>query len=180
MPNNIRERRQAAGMTLQDVAEKLGTTAVTVSRWEREPQRVTLPILDRLAEAIGCSREELLSAGGGTANAVRFNDGIMEAMAAYYGVPAENLAVVRVATDTMEPTMFKGDTCVIDKSISWVDNAGIYAVGLDGEARMVRCQRRIDGSIRALCDNEKYKFDETCTDDVLQVIGKVVGINRKI
>lgn len=180
MPNRIRERRQAAGMTLQDVAEKLGTTAVTVSRWEREPQRVTLPILDRLAEAIGCSREELLSAGGGTANAVRFNDGIMEAMAAYYGVPAENLAVVRVATDTMEPTMFKGDTCVIDKSISWVDNAGIYAVGLDGEARMVRCQRRIDGSIRALCDNEKYKFDETCTDDVLQVIGKVVGINRKI
>lgn len=180
MPNLIRERRQAAGMTLQDVAEKLGTTAVTVSRWEREPQRVTLPILERLAAAIGCSREELLSASGGTVNAVRFNDGIMEAMAAYYGVPAENLAVVRVATDTMEPTMFKGDTCVIDKSISWVDNAGIYAVGLDGEARMVRCQRRIDGSIRALCDNEKYKFDETCTDDVLQVIGKVVGINRKI
>lgn len=180
MPNHIRERRQAAGLTLQDVAEKLGTTAVTVSRWEREPQRVTLPILDRLAEAIGCSREELLSAGGGTANAVRFSDGIMEVMAAYYGVPAENLAVVRVVTDSMEPTLFKGDSCVIDKSIKCVDNAGIYAVGVDGEARMIRCQRRLDGRIRVLCDNEKYKFDEVCTDDDFQVIGKVIGLNRKI
>lgn len=180
MPNLIRERRQAAGMTLQDVAEKLGTTAVTVSRWEREPQRVTLPILERLAAAIGCSREELLSASGGTVNAVRFNDGIMEAMAVYYGVPAENLAVVKVATDTMEPTLLKGDSCIIDRSIAWIDNAGIYAIAMNGEARMVRCQRRIDGSIRVLCDNEKYKFDEVCTDDDLKVTGKVIGLNRKI
>lgn len=180
MPNRIRERRQAAGMTLQDVAEKLGTTAVTVSRWEREPQRVTLPILDRLADAIGCRKEELLSATAVNANALFFNDGVMSTMSAFYGLPAESLAVVKVVTDSMEPTLLKGDSCIIDRSIAWIDNAGIYAIAMNGEARMVRCQRRIDGSIRVLCDNEKYKFDEVCTDDDLKVTGKVIGLNRKI
>lgn len=180
MPNRIREKRQAAGLTLQDVADKLGTTAVTVSRWEREPQRVTLPILDKLAGAIGCRREELLSAVGLTTNTVSFGDGVMETMATFYGLPAESLAVVKVVTDSMEPTLLKGDSCIIDKSISWVDNAGIYAIAMNGEARMVRCQRRINGGVRILCDNEKYKFDETCTDEDVKVIGKVIGLNRKI
>lgn len=104
----------------------------------------------------------------------------MSTMSAFYGLPAESLAVVKVVTDSMEPTLLKGDSCVIDKSISWIDNAGIYAIEMNGEARMVRCQRRIDGSIRVLCDNEKYKFDEVCTDDDLKVTGKVIGFTRKI
>lgn len=180
MPNRIREKRQAAGLTLQDVADKVGTTAVTVSRWEREPQRVTLPILDKLAAAIGCRKEELLIATAGAANAVNFDDGVMATLAEFYGLPAESLAVVKVVTDSMEPTLSKGDSCVIDKSISWIDNAGIYAIAMSGEARMVRCQRRIDGRVRVLCDNELYKFDEVCADDDFKVIGKVIGLNRKI
>ena len=167
-------------MTLQDVAEKLGTTAVTVSRWEREPQRVTLPILDRLAEAIGCSREELLAATKGTANKLVFGEGVMSSLSTFYGLPAESLAVVKVVTDAMEPTLMKGDTCVIDKSISWVDNAGIYAIAMNGEERMVRCHRKINGKVRVLCDNQLYKVDLEITDEELTVSGKVIGFTRKI
>lgn len=180
MPNRIREKRQAAGLTLQDVADKLGTTAVTVSRWEREPQRVTLPILDKLAGAIGCQREELLTATKGTANNLDFNEDVMSSLSTFYGLPAESLAVVKVVTDAMEPTLMKGDSCVIDKSISWVDNAGIYAVEVGGEARMVRCYRKLNGNVRLLCDNPLYKVDFKSTDEELTVSGKVIGFNRKI
>ena len=180
MPNRIRERRQAAGMTLQDVAEKIGTTAVTVSRWEREPQRVTLPILDKLAAAIGCRSEELLAATVGIANTLSFVDGVMSAMAEFYGLPVDSIAVVKVATDMMEPTFMKGDICTVDRSIAWVDNAGVYAITMNGEARMFRCQRKINGSIRVTCDNQLYNVDIECTDDDLKVIGKVIGFTRKI
>lgn len=180
MPNRIREKRQAAGLTLQDVADKLGTTAVTVSRWEREPQRVTLPILDKLAGVIGCNREELLARSLPPANSAELNDEALAGLALFYGIPGERIGLVTVATDMMAPTFSQGDHCFIDKSITWVDNAGVYAVMLNGEARLVRGHRNLENGIRFTCDNSLYKVDFTWTDDRLEVIGKVIGHHRKI
>lgn len=180
MPNRIRERRQAAGLTLQDVAEKLETTAVTVSRWEREPQRVTLPILERLAGAIGCTKEELLAKPLPLANTTDLTTDALAGLAAFYGIPPERIGLVVVATDMMAPTFSQGDHCFIDKSITWVDNAGVYAVMLNGEARLVRGHRNLEGGIRLTCDNPLYKVDFTWADERLEVIGKVIGHHRKI
>ena len=180
MPNRIRERRQAAGLTLQDVADKCGTTAVTVSRWEREPQRVTLPILDKLAGAIGCSREDLLARSLPLANSHGLNDSALEGLSMFYGIQPERIGLVVVPTDMMAPTLNIGDHCFIDKSITWVDNAGIYAVMMNGEARLVRAFRVVDGTIRLIADNPLYKADVTISDDAVQVIGKVIGHHRKI
>lgn len=180
MPNRIRERRQAAGLTLQEVADKLGTTAVTVSRWEREPQRVTLPILERLAGAIGCTKEELLAKSLPLANTAELNTDALAGLSVFYGIPAERIALVEVATDMMAPTFSQGDHCFIDKSITWVDNAGVYAVMLNGEARLIRGHRNLEGGIRLTADNPLYKVDFTWTDDQLEVIGKVIGHHRKI
>lgn len=180
MPNRIREKRQAAGLTLQDVAEKLGTTAVTVSRWEREPQRVTLPILDRLADAIGCSREELLARSLPPVNATELNTEALAGLAHFYGIPSERISLVVVATDMMAPTFNQGDHCFIDKSITWVDNAGVYAIRLNGEARLVRGHRNLENGIRLTCDNPLYHVDFTWSDEKLEVIGKVIGHHRKI
>lgn len=180
MPNRIRERRQAAGLTLQDVAEKLKTTAVTVSRWEREPQRVTLVILDKLAAAIGCSKEELLARPLPPANSEELNDEALSVLSVFYGIPAERIGLVVVATDMMAPTFSQGDHCFIDKSITWIDNAGVYAFRLNGEARLIRGHRNLEGGIRLTADNPFYKVDFTWTDEQLEVIGKVIGHHRKI
>lgn len=48
----IRDIRKARGLTIRELAEVIGTTEVSMSRYEREPQRLTLPILERLAEAL--------------------------------------------------------------------------------------------------------------------------------
>lgn len=180
MPNRIRERRQAAGLTLQEVADKLGTSAVTVSRWEREPQRVTLPVLDKLAEAIGCAREELLAQSLPPVNATAISADTLTALANFYGIPAERISRVVVSTDMMAPTFSQGDHCYVDTSITWVDNAGVYAIMLAGEARLVRGHRNLEGGIRLSCDNVFYNVDFTWSDEKLEVIGKVIGQLRKI
>ena len=55
----IRTRRKAAGLTLQELAARIGVTQQAVGMWERGE---TLPAADRLpdiARALGCSIDEL-------------------------------------------------------------------------------------------------------------------------
>ena len=55
----LRPRRKAAGLTLQNLAEKLGLTSAAVGAWERG---VAVPPADRLpalARALGCRIDDL-------------------------------------------------------------------------------------------------------------------------
>ena len=42
--------RMKAGMTQQDVADKLGVCLMTVSRYERDARQLTVPMAKRFAE----------------------------------------------------------------------------------------------------------------------------------
>ena len=58
----IRARRKAAGLTLQELAARIGVTQQAVGMWERGE---TLPAADRLpdiARALECSIDELYRA----------------------------------------------------------------------------------------------------------------------
>jgi len=48
--NNLSKLRQTRGWSQQDVANQLNTTAVSVGRYERQDQRLDLPLLRRLAK----------------------------------------------------------------------------------------------------------------------------------
>lgn len=48
----IAEHRLAHGLTQKRLAERLGTTEMTVSRWETYETRVDMPILAAVAEAL--------------------------------------------------------------------------------------------------------------------------------
>lgn len=43
------------------LAEQLGVTAVTVSKWCSNITQPTLPTLDRIAELLGCEKRELIT-----------------------------------------------------------------------------------------------------------------------
>ena len=43
------------------LAEQLGETAVTVSKWCNNVTQPTLPTLDRIAELLGCEKRELIT-----------------------------------------------------------------------------------------------------------------------
>ena len=51
----LREIRQAKGLKLHELAEKIGVTEVSMSRYEREPSRLNYPLLVKLADALDTS-----------------------------------------------------------------------------------------------------------------------------
>lgn len=180
---SIRAIRQAKGMTLQDVADRLGTTAVTVSRWEREPSRVTIPVLNNLAVALDCTREELLGATAAnqrTDNQEAFTAAVV-LLGEYFGVDPANVAFLTKATDIMEPTIMRGERVYLDTSVSGVDHAGMYAMRQLNEARVVRIHRLLQepGLLRVTADNKAYSIDYVVESDKVEIIGRVLGALKK-
>lgn len=163
-------------MTLQDVADKIGTTAVTVSRWEREPSRVTVPVLSNLAVALGCTREELL---GAAQRECLCNISYLDGVSRYYDVQSEHIATMEQPTDIMAPTIDKGARCFLDTSCRSITTAGIYAVRFADAAHAIRALALGDGTVRLIGDNPLYKCDEYYREDTIGVVGRVVGTVKK-
>ncbi len=57
--NNIRKIRKNRGLTLQQVAMLIGTTLSSVARYEKEDNRLTLPLMKKIAKALGCRVQDL-------------------------------------------------------------------------------------------------------------------------
>lgn len=64
MTNLIRQVRLLRGLTQAQLAEKVGTTAATVSRLEQDTMTVSTEWLDRFAAALGVHQSDLLEQRG--------------------------------------------------------------------------------------------------------------------
>lgn len=60
LSQRLRQLRQSKGMTLQQVAERLGVTRASVSKWEGGSSRPDMSRLDGLAQIFGVSTHYLL------------------------------------------------------------------------------------------------------------------------
>lgn len=65
VPHRLREIRQRAGLTLEQLGEAVGMTAQTIQKYETEPQRLRVADLDKFCTALDCSRAELIGSGDG-------------------------------------------------------------------------------------------------------------------
>lgn len=59
-PNSIRAWREHRGLTLERLAERVDSTAATISRIERGQRPYSQPLLEALAEALGCEPSDLV------------------------------------------------------------------------------------------------------------------------
>jgi len=59
MQNRIRERRQAAGLTLEQLSERLAVSRQTVISLERGRYNPSPTLAHKLAQCFGCRIEEL-------------------------------------------------------------------------------------------------------------------------
>lgn len=57
---NIKNARESAGLTQGELAERLGTTQIAISRWERNDRTPNVLTFGKLCEAIGVSADQLL------------------------------------------------------------------------------------------------------------------------
>lgn len=56
----IKKHREAAGMSQQELAEKMKVTQSAVAKWENGETRPRVDKLAEMAELFGCSMDELM------------------------------------------------------------------------------------------------------------------------
>jgi len=57
---NIKKHRELAGLTQEQLADKLGITHSAVSLIENDKRRITLDKLDSIIQALGCKFTDIL------------------------------------------------------------------------------------------------------------------------
>ena len=86
---------------------------------------------------------------------------------------ANGICIVNVPTDSMEPTIRKGDLVFIDTKINAYNGDGIYAFTIDGALFIKRVQKLVGGGYRLHSDNKDYD-PQDITDDIYQT-AKFIG-----
>ncbi len=89
---------------------------------------------------------------------------------------SDGICLVNVPTDSMEPTIRKGDIVFLDTKVNAYSGDGIYAFAIDGALFIKRIQKMIGGGYRMISDNEIYP-SEQISDDVCenaQFIGRFI------
>jgi phage repressor protein C with HTH and peptisase S24 domain len=95
-------------------------------------------------------------------------------------------AIVRVRGDSMEETLWSGDSILVNTSIKKPTSGNIFAFEVEGELKVKRFERKIDTTWRIISDNmDKASFPDEIiapqTLDSLNVLGHVVRVvDRKL
>jgi phage repressor protein C with HTH and peptisase S24 domain len=92
------------------------------------------------------------------------------------GIPRDNLALIAVHGDSMEPTLSNGDLILVDTRISRVEDGAIYVLQFDDALLVKRLQKKFDGSVVIRSDNPLYEPEILHGEDTekLNVVGRVV------
>lgn len=93
------------------------------------------------------------------------------------GINPANLIAIYARGDSMEPTIYSGDSLVIDKTKNTVtSDGGIYVINYDGELFVKRVQKQLDGLVAITSDNKNYRDMTIPTQELskLKIIGRVV------
>ncbi len=91
----------------------------------------------------------------------------------------QHLAVIRVAGDSMEPTLSNADLVLVDRSVQRIGRDGLYIIAVEEDLLVKRCQ--IDLETRAvivISDNPAYETIRVTDRDRLDVLGRVVWLGR--
>ncbi len=124
-----------------------------------------------------------ISAGGGLAP-----DDTSDVRAAFRrdwikkkGGKPENMSLIRVDGDSMDPTLLSGDMVLVDHARNVVaSQGGIYAISMDHEIMIKRIQVLHDqGKYRIISDNKQYPPQEIDADKVA-INGKVLWFAREM
>jgi phage repressor protein C with HTH and peptisase S24 domain len=95
---------------------------------------------------------------------------------AVLGIQPEDLIMETAVGESMRPTIRNGDLLLVDTTDRTVSSFGVYVLEIGGERLVKRVQRKLDGSLVLISDNDTYQPDQVTgamLEDVT-VIGRVV------
>lgn len=188
MKLRIRELREARGMSQADLAKLIGTTGVSVGRYEKEPGRVTMPLLEEISRALNCRVADLLGDGQiieqpvvvlpflGNKRRLAFDGEQVEKI----GKPS-TLQAIEVEDDAMYPTLARGDIVLIDRTVTSVAKDGIYAIGVDGHTMVKRVSfNPIRKLLTITNDNALYAPLGDAKPSAVRISGRVVWAGKRL
>jgi phage repressor protein C with HTH and peptisase S24 domain len=97
--------------------------------------------------------------------------------------PLEQLGVITVDGDSMEPTLRTGDTVLVDFGQNQPgDKDGIYVIRTGNGLQVKRLQVELGRPVRlsVLSDNPAYQPQRNLSAEDIQVIGRVIWLGRQV
>lgn len=96
----------------------------------------------------------------------------------------QDLCLLRVAGDSMEPTLRSGDMILIDRRAMQPDREGIYLLHMDGMLLARRLQALPGGLVKVTSDNPAVEAFQVKLADIgsgkLAIFGRVVWAGRRL
>jgi len=92
------------------------------------------------------------------------------------GIKPENVKLMSVRGDSMEPYLQAGDTVMIDLSDKRIVDHQVYAIIHAGEPKIKRLRKRYDGGLVIVSDNPSYPDEEVPPDGLEHVV--ILGRKR--
>lgn len=99
------------------------------------------------------------------------------------GLNPEDLLLVTVVGDAMEPTLKQGDVALVNRAKAHVPDDGLYVLRVDGAMLVKRLRKRPGRKVQVISDNEVYgSFDLDLADppEDVAIIGRVVWLGREV
>lgn len=93
----------------------------------------------------------------------------------------ENVVILKVAGDSMSPTVLSGDLIWIDMTYSVPSTDGIYVLNTAGDIAIRRIQTNpFDNSLDISSDNKSYRSFKVTDCKSLNICGKVIALTHKL
>jgi phage repressor protein C with HTH and peptisase S24 domain len=95
---------------------------------------------------------------------------------AVLGIEPNDLILETAVGESMQPTIQDGDLLLVDTTDRTFSSFGVYVLEVGGERLVKRVQRKLDGSLVLISDNDTYQPDQVTGAmlDGVTVIGRVV------
>jgi len=100
------------------------------------------------------------------------------------GARPQDLYLIRVGGDSMEPTLRSGDAILVDRRATRPDREGVYIMRMNDMLLVKRLQALPGGRIRVTSDNPAFAPYEVAVPDLqgddIAIIGRVVWVGRRL
>ncbi len=90
------------------------------------------------------------------------------------GLQPQNLMLIEVFGDSMEPRIFEGDMVLIDTAQTAPRTGGVYAVMTDSWLKIKRLYVSLTGDVELQSDNPRYRTERP--DSSLHIVGRCVWV----
>lgn len=203
MADRIKEKRIQAGLTQEELAEKLGLKKSAIAKYENgRVENIKRSIIQKMSDILDCTPSYLMGWDENvtiqTVQRSHYRIPVLTTVAAgkpiyaeedvlqwidYDKEPGDHVRACRIEGNSMIPRIQNGDTVIFDSELGWEDGDVVIATVNGDHATCKRIKRYADG-IALLSDNANiapmYFSKKEVEELPVKVIGRVTEVRGKL